>query len=123
MFDEPDLYIKLRHKLVNKKLKLRMYVDRESHQNKKAYFQNSRLSELRRLGAEVFLCEGKAPDGCWHVKAAVLNRRTSFSGGANFTKSARQKNSELVYKMTGTPVQKALSKLQDARSCYPLWMA
>ena len=66
------------------------------HEKKSAYFQHSRLSQLRKLGAEVFLCEGKTPDGCWHVKAAVLNRRTLYSGGSNFTKSGREKNSELV---------------------------
>lgn len=123
MFDEPDLYTKLRNKLVKKELKLRVYVDRKSHQEKKAFFQHRRLSELREAGAQVFLCEGETRDGCWHKKAAVLDRRTLFSGGANFTRSGRRANSELVYKLTGAPVEDVLTDLQEARERYPLWTA
>ena len=87
----------------------------------KFYYQRSRVKKLHELGATVYLCSGRRPNGVFHKKAVIADRRWMFSGGANLTHSARHANSEFLMKLTGKGVMDALASLEQERLKARLW--
>ena len=121
MFDEPDLFNLFRKRLLRNNFKLRLYLDKTSFDEGSARFQHSRVTRLQALGAEVRLCKGVGPNGVWHKKGVVFDRRYLFVGSSNFTYNARHHNAELCFKLTGTAVQDVLQDFQNARAQFRLW--
>ena len=99
---------------------LEVLVDREAFVTRGARRQRPRLNELRRAGAQVYLCRGTPPLGAFHVKAAVLDRRVCFTGSANFTEKSLD-NCELTMRIVGPQVTDILETVGAARGRAMLW--
>ena len=87
----------------------------------KFYYQRSRVKKLHELGAAVYLSSGRRPNGVFHKKAVIADRRWMFGGGANLTRSAGHANSEFLFKLTGQGVMDALASLEQERLTARLW--
>ena len=117
MFDEPQLFTLLLQRFSsNSTFKLALYVDEKTYKEKTAKYQQKRLTDLKKAGAQVFLCHGRTPQGVWHKKAAIIDRRYKFAGGLNFTFAARAHNEESLLFLVGPGVSKTLASLWDARA-------
>ena len=124
LFDEPSLHALLVKRLADKRdrVAVRLHLDGKTLLNDdKFYYQRSRVKKLHELGATVYLCSGRKPNGVFHKKAVIADRRWMFSGGANLTHSARHANSEFLMKLTGKGVMDALASLEQERLKARLW--
>ena len=118
MFDEPGLHTALLTRLTdNSSFRLALYVDKNSFDKGAARYQEGKLQSLVTHGAQVFLCRGRTRSGVWHKKAAIVDRRWDFAGGANLTYSARQANHERLLLLTGPGLAETLKDLWLQRSC------
>ena len=96
-------------------------VDQEMFLARSCFRMRPRLAELRRLGAQVYLCCGTPPRGAFHVKAVCIDRRYLYTGSANLTNKALSENVETVFRFTGAPVVDVLATVHDARARATLW--
>ena len=124
LFDEPSLHALLVKRLADErdKVAVRLHLDGKTLlKEEKYYYQRSRVKKLHELGATVYLCSGRKPNGVFHKKAVIADRRWMFTGGANLTHSARHANSEFLFKLTGAGVMDALRSLEQERVKAHLW--
>ena len=96
-------------------------VDEEMFLARSCFRMRPRLNELRRLGAQVYLCRGTPPRGAFHTKAVCVDRRYLYAGSANLTDKALSANVETVFRLTGAPVVDVLATLHGARARAKLW--
>ena len=89
---------------------LKVYLDAEMFGAATPRYQKSRVKELWQAGAQVFLCKGPGPQGSFHAKAVVVDRRYLYTGSPNFTYKSHN-NEELCWRMTGPVVGQVLQKL------------
>ena len=68
----------------------------------------------RRFGLDSFLCAGKKPQGSFHWKVAVVDRRYLYSSRSNFT-YASPGNEELCFRISGPMVGQVLERLSSQR--------
>jgi phosphatidylserine/phosphatidylglycerophosphate/cardiolipin synthase-like enzyme len=99
---------------------LNVYVDAEQFSAGVPRLQKTRLKELRSAGAQVYICKGWGRQGAYHCKAAVVDRRFGYSGGANFTDKSMV-NEEICFKMAGPVVRQLLERLAQHRQRFKLW--
>ena len=118
-YDDPDLQRILEQRLRQKAMALNVYIDKEML-FRGAKYVKSRLLVLRELGANVYICKGNGPRGSYHCKAAVVDRRTLYTGNANFTFKSHR-NEEFVYIMKGAAVETVLQRLAKHRWSGSLW--
>jgi phosphatidylserine/phosphatidylglycerophosphate/cardiolipin synthase-like enzyme len=90
-------------------------VDKETFESKQCYGMRPRLDSMRRAGAEIVLCRGPGRLGRFHAKAAVMDRRYCYTGGANFTMKSDQ-NCELLLRMVGPAVADIILLLETAKA-------
>lgn len=124
-FDDNALYDTLRRRLraTTGRLTLNIHIDREMLAGNVPRGQKTKLEELHRCGANIYVCQGigspSAP-GAYHVKDCVVDRRVYFMGSANFTNQSR-KNCERRFRMTGSVVRDVLEDIMDERGRGNLW--
>ena len=99
---------------------LKVYLDAEMFEGGLPRYQKPRVRELWQAGAQVFLCRGPGPQGAFHVKAVVVDRRYLYCGSPNFTYKSHS-NDELCWRMTGPPVGQVLQKLLVPSQKRKLW--
>ena len=124
LFDEPSLHALRVKRLADgrDKVAVRVHLDGKTLLNDgKFYYQRSRVKKLHELGATVYLCSGRKPNGVFHKKAVIADRRWMFGGGANLTRSAGHANSEFLFKLTGQGVMDARASLEQERLTARLW--
>ena len=90
-------------------------VDQESLNSGTPYCQRSRLNALRGETAVILACRGGPPNGIFHKKALIVDRRYMYTGGANFTNKS-ERNGELVFRTVGPPVAEVLADLAGSRA-------
>ena len=91
-------------------------VDKAMAESGKTRFMRPRLEQLRKAGAEVFLCTGPGGRGAFHAKAIVIDNKTLYAGSANLTLSSA-KDFDLQFKYRGPVVQDVMTSLTEARDC------
>ena len=69
---------------------------------------------LGEAGSTLFLCRGLEPQGFFHSKAAVVDRRYLYSGSPNFS-FASHGNEDFCFRITGPAVGQVLEKLCPQR--------
>ena len=121
MYDHPELHKALIRRLGQRStFSLIVMVDKEAFGGQTPYFQRSRLAALRENGATVYLCRGERGQGSYHRKALVIDRRYSYSGGANYTRKSTD-NKELVYRIAGPPVDATVALLSSDQRDGCVW--
>ena len=95
-------------------------VDKESFDKGDAPRERPRLRALREAGARIFMCRGTPPFGRMHVKAICIDRRTVYTGSANFTNKSAS-NLEMVMRMVGPPADDIKAQLADIQNGGKLW--
>jgi len=116
VYDHPALHALLLKKLQGRKdFKLVIYVDTELFATGGPRFQESRLQSLLGAGAQLYLCKGFGRLGAFHSKGLVVDRRTLYTGNANFTGKSGI-NEELVFRMTGPVVLQVLERFAGYRN-------
>ncbi len=95
-------------------------VDAEYHRQGTSRGQRSRLSQLQRAGAEVYLCRGTQATGSLHLKAVVVDGAVAYVGSANFTEKS-ERNAEAVTRLEGPPVATVSSLLASERARGLTW--
>ena len=105
-----------------KPLDLNVYVDAETLSDNVSRLQASRLKQLHKAGARVWLCTGTGRLGVYHVKGIVIDDRVLYTGSANITSKSLQ-NLEWCFRMVGPVVSEAVARLAgDRRSArHRLW--
>ena len=121
-YDHPGLTASLVRRLASRDPPaVVVMVDQEMFMSRSCFRMRPRLAELRRSGAQVYLCRGAPPRGAFHVKALCVDRRYLYVGSANLTTKAVSENTETVFRLTGAPVLDVLATVHDARARGQLW--
>ena len=114
------------HQMLLKRLRgrssfsLNVYIDAETLESSTPYFQRSRLKDLKKAGANIYVCKGKKNRGSYHCKGCVVDRRYLYTGGANFTEQSTC-NEEFCFKVVGPAVKQVLERLVVHRQTHKLW--
>ena len=96
-------------------------VDKAAHASGTCFRQRSRLDELRRAHAEVYLCRGAPLLGAFHMKAVVVDRRYADIGSSNLTMKSLS-NYEFQVRVVGPPVHQIIQHLLVARGRGERWL-
>ena len=127
LYDDPALHSLLLARLGGQsEFDLTLFVDSQGTSGGICRYMKSRLRELARAGAKVWLCNGHSHNltfgsassrlvGHLHVKGVVFDSRVAFSGSMNLTRSART-NKEVMFRMTGPVVVEFLEHLLNLRA-------
>lgn len=99
---------------------LDVYIDSEIFAGSNPRCQKPRLRALRSAGARIHICKGGGPQGSFHAKAVVIDRRYLYTGSANLTQKSHN-NEELCFKVTGPAVLQVLARLAEQRQKGKLW--
>lgn len=111
MYDHPALQKVLLQRLRGRAhFSLRFYIDAEMFRGTVPHAQKCRVRQLLAAGATVLLCKGYGPQGSFHCKGIVVDRKYLYIGSANATFKS-QSNEEFCFRITGAPVTQILERL------------
>jgi len=115
MYDDPTLHgVLLKRLKRGGGFKLVVYLDAEVFAGSLPRYQKARVRALFLAGATVFLCRGSGPNGAFHCKGLVVDRRYMYIGSANLTWKSRS-NGEFCFRVTGPAVAQILQQLSAQR--------